>query len=227
MTSRNKPTKKLSWLRVILVILLLIVVAFGGFFGTKWYMEQNNNPLEGENASSDGSLIVSGVTIGEIPEEKWSVPPDMPKYLSIPSIGINNAKIESLGTKAGTASQFDDPVYSDDAGWYNLSAKPGSGYGVGIYDGHYGIGSYQAVFTNLAKVSLHDEIIIERGDGEKFTYMIIENETILAADIDMAEMIQSFNPNKEGIILITCAGTWDVNAQKYDQRTIIRAAINQ
>ena len=219
----NKKSNKKKVLAIIVFVTVAAVVAVGIFFGLKWYLEQENNQTTG--ISADGFEIVNNVKIGEIPTSKWNVPPNNPKYMSIPSIGVNKARVENLGIKAGTKSQMDDPVYSMDAGWYNQSARPGDGHGAGLYDGHFGVGAYKAVFSNLYQAGIGDSIVVERGDGKKFTYIIVENVTIPVKKVKMSEVMMSFDENKEGLSIITCGGTWDVAKQAYDKRTIIRAVI--
>ena len=223
LTIDKKKTRIRKVLLIILLCLLTLGVIAGVFFGLKWYLDEFNQ--NNEVVNPDGTTVVDGITIGEIPESEWYVPAENPKFLSIPSIGINNARVENLGIKAGTASQMDDPIYSMSVGWYRDSARPGDGFGVGLYDGHFGVGAYKAVFTNLARVAIGAEVIIERGDGAKFTYSVVENTTAPLADININAIVASFDPNVEGIMLITCAGTWDVASQAYDQRTFVRAVI--
>ena len=208
---------------IILFVILTLIIVVGVFFGLKWYFD-SQNLIGTEQIGSGNNNIVNGVTIGEIPEAEWNVAPDEPKYMSIPAIGIRNARVENLGIKVGTTAQFDDPVYSMSAGWYRNSARPGGG-GVGLYDGHYGVGAYQGVFTRLSQVKIGDEIIIERGDGKKFTYKIIENQTIPVGQVNMNKLMSSFDAGQEGIVLITCAGTWDPAKEKYDHRTTVRAVL--
>jgi LPXTG-site transpeptidase (sortase) family protein len=74
-------------------------------------------------------------------------------------------------------------------------------------DGHSCTGN-NCIFDNLTGLKNGAKIIIERGDGEKITYIVKEVAVVRLADVDMNKMMRPIVPNQEGLNLITCAGNW-------------------
>ena len=174
------------------------------------------------------------VTVDETPITKeqiqeYNVPPTHPRYLSIPKLGINNARIKQIGLLKNT-NQLDAPVSIFDAGWYTGSVKPGNGSGAVLIDGHNGGPNYDGIFKKLNQLSVGDQIIIERGDGQKFTYEVRDNRDMLVDEINdannpygMSTILNSHDTSKEGLNIITCVGDWLQSDQTYNKRTMLRA----
>ena len=75
-----------------------------------------------------------------------------------------------------------------------------------------------------------DEIIIERGDGKKIRYSVMENklETLMEANTSgMKRLMTPYDSTKEGLGLITCAGNWVPRDKVFDKRILIRAVAQQ
>ena len=218
-----KPKRGKKILLTILAVFFVIALAAGTFFVIDNFLFDTNDSVTPSEKTQNPELNL-------FPDEntdnsEWIVAPDMPRFMSIPAIGLNNVRVEELGVKAGTEKQFDDPKNSSNAGWYSESVKPGNGSGTGLYDGHYMWYSQVGVFYRLSQLAYGNTITIERGDGQKFTYTVMENETVPYTEVDMTKMMQSFDPSLEGISLITCGGTWDEESGLYTHRTTIRAVI--
>ena len=125
------------------------------------------------NVDPDANASALSVDETEITEQQRAehlVAPDEPRYLSIDKIGVHNARVLSMGLNGN--GELDTPYSIFDVGWYNRSNKPGSG-GVLVIDGHNGGPNVQGVFKNLNQLYAGDLIVIERGDGEKFTYRVV------------------------------------------------------
>lgn len=182
------------------------------------------------------TVTINGVetTVDETPvtEEKkaeWQVPADHPRYISIPDLGISNARVVQLGLVRGT-SQLDAPVSIYDAGWYTKSIKPGVGSGAMLMDGHNGGPNYGGIFENLGRLQVGAKIIIERGDGQKFTYEVRDNRQMLVDEINdpsnkfgMSTMMNSIDSSREGLNIITCVGDWIQDSQTFNSRVMLRA----
>ena len=152
------------------------------------------------------------------------VEPDKPRYISIPSLGIDNARILPIGIKAN--GELDTPKNIHDAGWYTKSATPGSGSSALLMDGHNGGPTKGGIFEKLPDLKEGDEITLERGDGEKFTYEVKENKTLSLDDLNnggMKRMSESASDVAEGLNLISCTGNWVPAMGTYDKRVTIRA----
>lgn len=86
------------------------------------------------------------------------------------------------------------------------------------------------VFSKLNQLSVGDQIIIERGDGQKFTYEVRDNRDMLVDEINdannpygMSTILNSHDVSKEGLNIITCVGDWLQSDQTYNKRTMLRA----
>lgn len=153
-----------------------------------------------------------------------TVKPDRPRYLTIEKLGVRNARIVEVGlTENG---KMGVPLGIFDIGWYNKSDKPGAG-GTMLMDGHNNGPTRAGVFVNLGNLVVGDKIVIERGDGVKYIYEVMENKTMNVNEANkyMATMQQSPVEGKESLSLITCAGEWTNVQNTYLSRTMIRAVI--
>ena len=99
-------------------------------------------------------------------------------------------------------------------------------------DGHNGGPNFGGIFEKLRELKNGDEIIIERGDGKKLTYVVKDNRDMNVKDINdpsnkwgMATMTNSIEAGKEGLNIITCVGQWDERSQTFNERTMLRAVI--
>ena len=96
-----------------------------------------------------------------------------------------------------------------------------------IIDGHNGGPHVHGVFKDLPELSEGDIIVIERGDGLKYSYKVYENKEVLLSDADryMSTAIKSPIPGKESVTLITCSGEWSQQRGTYLSRQFVRAVI--
>lgn len=155
---------------------------------------------------------------------EYTVPADQPRYLTIEKLGIRNSRVLSMGINS--AGELDTPRNIFDVGWYNQSSKPGTG-GVLVIDGHNGGPNIEGVFKHINQLYSGDEITIERGDGQKFTYTVVENTEVPIAEADnyMHTAFASAVPGKEGLTLISCIGEWSQVQGTYLSRQFVRAVL--
>jgi len=188
-------------------------------------MAANRPPRAVAVVPSRGTPEVDETVPTEDAIREWKVAPDHPRYLSIPALHISSAIVRSVGVQAD--GKLGTPVNIFDTAWFNGSALPGSGSGALLIDGHNGGPTLDGVFKRLGSLRVGDKIIIERGDGQLFTYAVVENQTKSVADTDafMGQMLQSAEPGREGLNLITCTGNWDNANLTFDQRVLIRAVL--
>lgn len=214
--------------QVLIVVATLSMLSAVGWFGYKWFTTGEKPPVLPLPASAlaDPSIDEKPVSLADI--NSYTVPATHPRYITIPSLGIEKARVKPLGlTKNNT---LDTPKNIADTGWYNKSATPGQGYGAVLIDGHNGGVTRDGVFAGLDKLRKNDEIIIERGDGKKFSYMVMENktETLKEANTSgMQRLMTPYDKTKEGLGLITCAGNWVPRDKVFDKRIMIRAVLSE
>lgn len=225
-----KHSKKKS--RQVVVVALsvcwLLLIGYTGF-----YLYVNLIQTKDISSSSGQAAASHEVDETEVTQEKkddYQVPnPSFPRYLSIPSLKISNARVVQIGTIKNTG-QLDSPKSIYDAGWYTKSGLPGAGKEAVLIDGHNGGPTKGGIFENLGSLSKGSEIIIERGDGQRITYQVADNREMSVEDINnesnplgMKTMLNSMDPKKEGLNMITCVGDWDYAKNTFNKRVMLRA----
>ncbi|MBQ3430712.1 class F sortase [Candidatus Saccharibacteria bacterium] len=222
----------LSFSKVLIekIVLFVVLILLGIFFVRiaiwehNYYTEMEGKPrATAETVSSDsGELDETPVTEEQIREH--IVPADHPRYLSIQKLGIKNARILSEGLKSN--GELDTPVGIFDVGWYSSSGTPGSGRPI-LLDGHNGGPNVVGVFKYLNQLYSGDTFTIERGDGEIFTYEVVENKEVPLSESDdyMGTALSSPLPGRESVTLISCTGEWSQTQNTYLSRQFVRAVI--
>jgi LPXTG-site transpeptidase (sortase) family protein len=143
------------------------------------------------------------------------IPASHPAFLEIPSIGLSKP-VKPVGLTADGAMD----VLNDKGavGWYKLGAKPGE-TGSAVMDAHV----YQA-FKNLKNVKIGDEIFVEKGDGAKLRFKVVETKVY---DYTATEPLQKiFNrKDKPRLNLITCYGVLTADRSTYTHRLVVYAEL--
>lgn len=229
---KNKRKMPIWWRLIVIIlsaVLVGLVVAIG-YVMICWVFDDDFSPSSSNNTNT---IVVKETVVDfSIPSpseeevNEWTVESYLPRYMSVPSLNITNARVESLGLK-GDTNQIDDPYNVWNAAWYNESAQPGAD-GVGIYSCHTFFAP-GGLCDGFGELPLGTEITIERGDGAVFTYQIVENITMTKAEADdyMATLFELPNIDnaRQGISLITCAGEYDVNSGIASHRTMVRTIL--
>ncbi|MFZ1361180.1 MAG: class F sortase [Candidatus Saccharimonadales bacterium] len=209
--------------RWILLLLCLALLAGAGYYLYRWYTQGDTIPVPiPAFSNADPSIDETPLTVKQLNE--YSVEPTHPRYISIPSLDIKKARVIPVGLTEN--STLDTPRNISDTAWYTKSATPGSGPGALMINGHNGGVTRDGVFARLADLKKDDKIIIERGDGKKFTYFTKSNTTMSLAEANktgMRTLMHSADPAREGLSLITCAGKWIPRDKVFDQRVMVRA----
>lgn len=175
-------------------------------------------PIEGEEDETDREQP----TATEVSE--YNVAPDKPRYLTITSLGIVNARVVEVGLRNNGA--LDTPYNIYDVGWYTDSVLPGAN-GTSVIDGHGGAPGI-GVFGNLPQIQPGAEINIVMGDGRSFNYVAYDTATKALGDEANNYMETAFSSPEEGkasLTLITCTGDWWQTSRTYSHRFFIRAIL--
>ena len=175
-----------------------------------------------EERTTTEELIEEEPTEEEIRE--YYVDPDMPRYLTIPKLGIYNSRIIVVGINEEGVLGTPRNVY--DVGWYDASGKPGEG-GTMLIDGHNGGPHVYGVFKRLPDLEVGDTITVERGDGLLYHFAVKENvdKPLEEASSYMATALRSPEAGKESVSLITCTGEWSQMQGTYLSRQFVRATL--
>ena len=166
--------------------------------------------------------VVDETEVTEEQRIEYIVAADMPRYLTIPKLSINNARVLQVGVNQ--KGQMDTPMNIYDVGWYAGSAKPGTG-GTSIIDGHNGGPNFYGVFKRTPNLQPGDQITIEMGDGTQYNYKVVDNSSVRLENADNQMLYAATSPEegKESITLITCTGEWSQTQQTYLSRQFTRA----
>lgn len=214
------------------VIATILVLLLALFFG-KVALWEHNYLERMEGSERETAAIHDIADEGEAVDEsqpnatdvsEYTVAADKPRYLSIPSLGITNARIVEVGRKAN--GEMATPYNIYDAGWYQESALPGSNR-VAVIDGHGGAPGI-GIFGSLPKIISGDTIQIEMGDGRLFTYQVVDTATkalVGEADAYMETAFQTPEQGKGSLTLITCTGDYWLSRRTYSHRFFARAVL--
>jgi len=207
------------WVALIIIILVLAAV---GWFGYKWYTT-GNLPIDVPIASANTAIDESSVSFDQT--NSYIVPSTQPRYITIPSIELTKTRIYPVGLDSNNL--LEAPANIHDVTWYKASGIPGDG-GVMLMQGHSVGVNTNGAFAKLSTLEKDDIITLERGDGETFSYRVVENQSMSIDEVNasgMKMMGQSADPGKEALNLIAYDGTWVPRLGMFDRRTMLRAVI--
>lgn len=139
-----------------------------------------------------------------------------PARLIIPTLDIDT-NVQEVGINA--QGNMGVPNNFTDVGWYKYGVVPG-GAGSAVMAGHVDNGlGLSGVFKNLGELEEGDEVIIERQDGRRLTFVVTGKRSY---PYDSVPTDIVFNPSgSTRLNLITCEGAWVKSAKTYDQRLVV------
>lgn len=210
--------------RWLFLLILIGLIAAAGWYGYRWYTTGEEPPLQIPIASADSRIDESPLSQTKI--DSYTVPAAEPRYISIPALKLSKVRVTKVGITAD--NQLDVPKNINDTAWFKDSATPGSGAGAVLVDGHNGGRTKDGAFAKLSTLQAGDRITIERGDGKKFTYKVVENKSMSLEEVNatgMRKMTQSIEPDVEGLSLITSDGKWVPKYKQFDRRIMLRAVL--
>lgn len=230
----TSKSKKLSQKKLIIII-VAIILGVAAIAGTVAAILSSTN--HGSQDETDSGIVEEEEppepleNKDPLADEPKDVDPDnyqvaayKPRFISIPSLGLSKIPVTEVGWVNG--NQLGSPKSTRVAGWFYRSAIPGE-RGAAIINAHGGdLGT--GIFKTLPKIKMGDEVIIEMGDGRKFTYVVGEiafKALGEEANKYMNTAFKSLVPGVPSLTLITCTGNWLKAQQTYDQRLYVRASM--
>ena len=150
------------------------------------------------------------------------VEPGDPRYLSIPRLGISNARIFGSDVDNHTL-QVPDNIF--DTMWFSGSSRPGA-HGYIMISGLSAGRSQPGLFANLDSLEKGDKIRIEVGGGAKYTYQVVEINIVDAetAKTVLPEMQHPYN-SLETLSLVTGIQATEEGDTSYNSIAMIRAIL--
>jgi len=202
--------QKLFLTRVKLILLVVVVIGLSGFavFIFRSWLPIDAYVVE-DYTSSPVMASESGEWISELPVR-----------LIIPAIAVD-AHVQHVGVVADGSGNMDIPSNFSDVGWYEPGTRPGM-IGSAVIAGHYnGKNVPRAVFYDLDKLQIGDEIIIKSAKRIEDIFQVVRIE---AYDYDAVttEIFLSHDGQRR-LNLITCGGIWLPDVGMYDRRVVIFA----
>lgn len=209
----------LGWALVAIIAVLLIktYVWEKNYYATK----TNETRAKADVVITEIETILSPSEFEPSEDEikEYQVEANNPRYLDIPRLDIH-ARVRHSAVDNNKLPLPND-VY--DVAWFAGSSAPGQGGNV-LISGLYKGSTKDGVFKNLDSLEKGDEIIIERGDGEKFTYEVRELQIIDAKDAaNELPGVQRRIDDKETLSLVT-ARTY-AEGGEYESIVMLRATI--
>jgi sortase A len=208
--------KNTAWYLCCLILVAAIVVIVFGIYNIR------------KNHHANQVAIQQAIKSGVAPKTNkptqafvanYTVPPDLPRYISIPSIGVH-AIVGAVGLTRVGAIGTPDNVYNTD--WYDRSSKPGQ-LGAALIDGHVSSWTTDGVFYNIKKLVAGDKIQIQLGNGSLINYSVVKSQIYPNTDVNISAALSSVNPNVPGLNLITCTGDVIKGTNEFNERIVVFA----
>lgn len=209
----------------VIFVPLLVVAAISGVMLVTSALAEDSTPntaaLYAPPTEGTSSQTATGAPSTGAPVEGAPVDPVLlasPTRMRIERLGVD-AGLVTLGvdTSTGNMAAPDGPEL---VGWYDFTARPGSGTGNAVFAGHRDWRDYgPAVFFDLEDLEPGDVIEVELAEGSLVRYTVTATHTYPVEDLDMREILAP--TDEETITLITCAGAFE--AHDYTDRHIVRA----
>jgi LPXTG-site transpeptidase (sortase) family protein len=202
-----------------LALLLVMIVSISGLAGLR-----SGKSAEAELWGTRSSIEPAGDESSEISERRpsnmqsYQVAEDLPRFLRIKDMGLSS-RVRRVGV--GTKTELKLPSNIHDVGWYESSVKPGES-GAVVLTGHSSGPTKPGIFHDLTELEPGDELEVETGAGETYSYYVVKLE---AFDIDdpLDPLLVSAVPGSPALNLITEIGRFDSNANTFDQRLVVYA----
>lgn len=184
--------------------LILLIIAWLSFSASLAFLISN---FFSSNLTVSEENIQASVPISEVPT-------GVPIRIQISSIGVD-AMVEPVGlTKLET---MDVPKKPMDTGWFKLGPIPGE-KGSAIIAGHRGFRNEPAIFDNLHKIKIGDEVIIKDEKGQERVFIVRKMQTYGAKEQVADVWIKD---DSEYLNLITCSGKWNPFTRTSDERLVV------
>ncbi len=169
-----------------------------------------------ENRENKNILISPSPINSPLPSPSFVERFEEPKILYIPKINIS-ANMESVGMD--NEGKMDVPKLAENAGWYNLGAKPGE-KGSAVMAGHLDdITGAPAVFFNLNQLIEGDEVLVTDKLDKITRFKVLRKEVY---DFDKFPLQEVFAlSDKAYLNLITCDGSFDQASRNYSKRMVV------
>lgn len=141
-----------------------------------------------------------------------------PTSLEIPAIDLE-AQVQHLGITENGEMAVPDNI--EDVSWFSPGYQPGQN-GRAVIAGHVDGVDGPAIFWDLSKLELGDEVVVQ----DKDKTLIFKVHTMESTPLDLADVSKVFGyTSSPELVLITCSGTYDFDRGTREERLIVYASI--
>jgi sortase (surface protein transpeptidase) len=194
----------------------------------KWVVSKNVFPMRMLWLLSCGLALIAPLALAECgqqpsPSHKASPIHSSTARILIPAIGVN-AAIEPIGVLPdGTmAPPVQDPW--NDVGWYNAGPRPGE-QGSAVINGHLDRpGGTPAVFWNLNKLHIGDNVIVTDAHGKALHFHVIRIWFYAPQEAPVQDIFG--NTGGSFLNLMTCAGVWIPSEHQTSLRLVVYTSLD-
>jgi sortase (surface protein transpeptidase) len=204
----QKPRRKLGFWVLVVASLILITSGLIMLFHKKQVQAPANTTSSAPKSTKP--------TQDEI--DNYKVPADYPRFIYIPEINVSKTRVKPLGVNKEGEVAVPDNIF--DAGWYTGSVKPGQTGAMFIF-GHISSWEANGIFHDLHKLKAGDKVMIERGDGKNYTYLVNHSKLYNASKVNMTEVLKPTKPGTAALNLMTCAGKVKPGTNEFTERLVV------
>ncbi|GLX95775.1 class F sortase [Herbidospora sp. NBRC 101105] len=147
-----------------------------------------------------------------------------PVKISIPAVGVNRAKIGTVGvTKKGEIAT-PSLAKPKETAWYRFGPAPGD-QGPAVILGHVNTRSGAAVFSRLRDIKRGNKISILRADGKLAVFTVDGVEQVSKKAFPTKRVYG--NTITSSLRLITCGGAYNAKTHHYTDNIVVYATLTE
>ncbi len=199
-------------MKKLLTVLIFLTIIFAGInFGSKAI----------SSVQKEAEVLPASI-VDESSESMDSKKIDVPVVALPQTLKIPKINVDTIVEAAGIDEQRKPilPQNSDNVVWYNLGPKPGE-KGSSVISGHWDKETgAPAVFYDLNKLDIGDEIIVIDSENQKHKFIVTKKVNYPFDEVPLQEVYAS-SSDTPLLNLITCGGTWNAASKLYSHRTVI------
>jgi len=156
------------------------------------------------------------------PLKPAAVVPSPPVKIEIPAISVTDDLVDLRLNPDGT---LEVPKDYQQVGWYADGAVPGAtNLPPTIFAGHVDSAGGPAVFYNLRKMAMGDQVRVTQADGKVAVFTVYAAAKFPKSQFP-ADTIYANRPSSE-LVLITCTGAFDQSRRSYDDNLVVSARLD-
>ncbi len=201
-----------------LVLVLMTISACSAGFNMNSTSEEPAKTAQKQEQQQEKPKMASTTTKSSefastiIKDERTGI---IPVSIEIPAIDL---KAPTVGVGLKENGEMDVTESFKETFWFDKGYKPGEP-GNAVIGGHVDSKKGPAIFYNIKKLQVGDEVIVSGKDGDKRTFVVTDKK---AYPWDEAPLKSIFGyTSRSSLNLITCTGNFDHAAHNYSQRLVI------